>query len=88
MQHIIRQVLLKNVVLNSNSNIDFNNTSITENTRSCYTLNVVNNVYQKELAPHPSNIIMLSCDAFGVLPPVSKLTVDQAIFHFYLWIYS
>ena len=68
--------------MNSNNQIDFNNLSITENTRSCYSLEVVKNVYKKGLAPHPTNIIMLTCDAFGVLPPVSKLTNEQAIFHF------
>jgi phosphoenolpyruvate carboxykinase (ATP) len=66
----------------NNNKIDFNNTSITENTRSCYSLDIIHNTYQNELAPHPSTIIMLTCDAFGVLPPVSKLTIQQAIFHF------
>ena len=74
--------IIENVVLDSNKLVDFNNTSITENTRSCYSLDVIDNVYNKELAPHASTIIMLTCDAFGVLPPVSKLTIDQAIFHF------
>ena len=74
--------IVENVVLKANNVIDFTNTSITENTRSCYSLDVVDNIFKNELAPHASNIIMLTCDAFGVLPPVSKLTMDQAIFHF------
>ena len=74
--------IIENVIINSNNAIDFTDTSITENTRSCYSLEVVDNTYQNELAPHPSTIIMLTCDAFGVLPPVSKLTIKQAIFHF------
>ena len=74
--------VIENVFLDSNNHIDFNNLSITENARSCYSLEVVKNVYEKGLAPHPTNIIMLTCDAFGVLPPVSKLTNEQAIFHF------
>jgi phosphoenolpyruvate carboxykinase (ATP) len=45
-------------------------------------LDAIDNVYEESLAPHPMNIIMLSCDAFGVLPPVSKLTIDQAVYHF------
>ena len=74
--------VIENVVINSNNLIDFNNTSITENTRSCYSLNDVDNIYKNDLAPNPSTIIMLTCDAFGVLPPVSQLNIDQAIFHF------
>ena len=74
--------IVENVILDSNNCIDFNNISITENTRSCYALDIVKNVYQNELAPHPSSILMLTCDAFGVLPPVSKLSAEQAIFHF------
>ena len=73
--------VIENVVINNNE-IDFNDSSITENARSCYSLNVIDNAYKNELAPHPSTIIMLTCDAFGVLPPVSMLTIDQAIFHF------
>ena len=74
--------IIENVVLDSKGNINFNDTSITENTRSCYSLVEVDNVYAKEYAPHATNIIMLTCDAFGVLPPVSKLSVEQALFHF------
>ena len=74
--------IIENVVIDSNDSIDFTDTSITENTRSCYSLEVIDNIYPKEVAPHPSSIIMLTCDAFGVLPPVSKLTIEQAIFHF------
>ena len=74
--------IIENVALDSKGNIDFNNTTITENTRSCYSLNEIVNVFKEEYAPHPSTIIMLTCDAFGVLPPVSKLSLEQALFHF------
>tara|TARA_B110000438_G_scaffold269708_1_gene286286 strand:+ start:1263 stop:2699 length:1437 start_codon:yes stop_codon:yes gene_type:complete len=74
--------IIENVVLDDKNNINFNDTSITENTRSCYSLDIIDNIYQEPLAPHPKNIIMLSCDAFGVLPPVSKLTIDQAVLQF------
>ena len=74
--------IIENVVINSNNIIDFKDKTITENTRSCYSLDVIDNTFGKELAPHPSTIIMLTCDAFGVLPPVSKLTIDQAIYNF------
>ena len=76
--------IIENVVLDSNYEVDFNDTSITENTRSCYSLDVIDNIYKNELAPPPSTIIMLTCDAFGVLPPVSKLSIEQAIVHFIL----
>ena len=75
------ETIIENVVIKNNE-IDFDDTSITENTRSCYSLNTIDNIYQKSSAPHPKNIIMLSCDAFGVLPPVSKLTTEQAVYQF------
>ena len=75
--------IIENVVIDKNKIINFQDTSITENTRSCYSLDVLENVYSKESSPpHPINIIMLTCDAFGVLPPVSKLSIRQAIYHF------
>lgn len=74
--------IIENVIIDSNNTINFNDNSITPNTRSCYSLDVIDRVFKEEVAPHPSNIIMLTCDAFGVLPPVSMLTKDQAIYHF------
>ena len=74
--------IIENVVIDSNDSVDFSDTSITENTRSCYSLEVIDNIYPNEVAPHPSTVVMLTCDAFGVLPPVSRLTIEQAIFHF------
>lgn len=62
--------------------IDFNNTSITENTRCCYPLEHIEGVKLPAMGGHPKNIIYLTCDANGVLPPVSKLTLDQAMYHF------
>ena len=74
--------VIENVVFDNDNNINFNDTSITENTRSCYSLDTIDNVYQEAIAPHPKNIIMLSCDAFGVLPPIARLSTAQAIYHF------
>ena len=74
--------IIENVIMDSFGNMDFEDKSITENTRSCYSLSCIDNVFSQESAPSPSTIIMLSCDAFGVLPPVSKLTIEQTIFHF------
>lgn len=54
--------------------IDYSNISITENTRSCYPLEHIKNVKFPPIGGHPKNIIFLTCDANGILPPVSKLT--------------
>ena len=63
--------------------MNFNDTSITENTRVSYPLEYIPNAQIPAIACHPSNIIFLTCDAFSVLPPVSRLTPEQAIYHFY-----
>jgi len=62
--------------------IDYDNVSLTENTRCCYPLEHIDNVRIPAIGGHPKNIIFLTCDANGVLPPVSKLTFDQAMYHF------
>src|SRR5215469_2452517 len=56
--------------------------SLTENTRACYPVDFIPNMSDTGLAPHPENVIMLTADAFGVLPPIAKLTPDQAMYHF------
>lgn len=62
--------------------IDFNNVSITENTRVSYPLEFIENVKIPAVGGHPKNILFLTCDAFGVIPPVSRLTPSQAMYHF------
>ena len=62
--------------------INYDDTSLTENTRCCYPLEHIENVKIPAIGGHPKNIIFLTCDANGVLPPVSKLTFDQAMYHF------
>lgn len=62
--------------------VDFTDNKITENTRACYPLENIDNVKMPCVGGHPKNVIFLTCDAFGVLPPVSKLNDDQAMFHF------
>lgn len=62
--------------------VDFSDTSITQNTRACYPIEHIPNTLIPCIGTHPKNIIFLACDAFGVLPPVSKLTRNQAMFHF------
>ena len=74
--------MLENVVIDKNGNIDLDDESITENTRASYPVTFIPNMTVKGIGGHPKNIIMLTCDAFGVLPPVSKLSYEQAMFHF------
>lgn len=62
--------------------IDYNDVSLTENTRCCYPLEHIDNIKIPAVGGHPKNIIFLTCDANGVLPPVSKLSFDQAMYHF------
>ena len=62
--------------------INFDEISLTENTRVCYPLEHIEGVKIPAVGGHPKNIIFLTCDANGVLPPVSKLTFDQAMYHF------
>ena len=56
--------------------------SLTENTRACYPIDFIPNADPKGLAPHPKNVVMLTADAFGVMPPIAKLTAEQAMYHF------
>ena len=79
---IKRDALLENVVYDKNGVIDFYNKSKTENTRVSYPIYHIENHEPSSLAGHPKNIIFLSADAFGVLPPVSKLTKEQAMYYF------
>lgn len=62
--------------------LDFQDTSLTENMRSAYPLDYIPNASKSGLAGHPKNIIMLTCDAFGVMPPIARLTPAQAMYHF------
>jgi phosphoenolpyruvate carboxykinase (ATP) len=62
--------------------LDFNDDSLTANTRCAYPLDYISNASSTGLGGHPKNIIMLTCDAFGVLPPISRLTPAQAMYHF------
>ncbi len=75
--------VLENVVYDeAHHHVDFANTKITENTRGSYPIEFVDNAKIPCVARHPSDIIFLTCDAFGVLPPVSRLTPEQAEYHF------
>lgn len=74
--------LVENVVLKTNNEFDFADSSITENTRSVYPLEFIPNFLKKGFAGHPAHLIFLTADAEGVLPPISHLTLDQAAYHF------
>ncbi len=62
--------------------LDFDNDSLTANMRCAYPLDYISNASDNSLGGHPKNIIMLTCDAFGVLPPIARLTPAQAMYHF------
>ncbi len=75
--------ILENVVLDTATRlIDFNSDEYTENTRAAFRLAFINNAVIPSVAGHPSDIVFLTADAFGVLPPVAKLTSEQAMYHF------
>ncbi len=74
--------ILENVILNDDGSVDFENTSITPNTRVSYPLDHINNIATPSIGENPKNIFFLTADAFGVLPPISKLTPAQAAYHF------
>ncbi len=74
--------VLENVVLDENRVPDFNDGSLTENTRCAYPLDFIPNASKTGTAGHPRTIIMLTADAFGVMPPIARLTPDQAMYHF------
>ncbi len=75
--------VLENVVVDAVSRVpDFANASLTENTRAAYPIEFIPNFVPGGRGGHPQQIIFLTCDAFGVLPPVARLTPEQAMYHF------
>jgi phosphoenolpyruvate carboxykinase (ATP) len=74
--------VLENVVLKEDRTPDFDDGSITENTRCAYPVDYIENAVHPSIGGHPKNICFLTCDAYGVLPPISRLTADQAMYHF------
>jgi phosphoenolpyruvate carboxykinase (ATP) len=74
--------VLENVVADANGHLDLTDQTFTENTRSCYPVEYIPNVELSGLGAIPKNVFMLTADAFGVLPPISKLTPSQAMYHF------
>jgi phosphoenolpyruvate carboxykinase (ATP) len=75
--------VLENVVMDPvTRQLDFDDATLTENSRACYPVDFIPNASETGIAGIPQNIIMLTCDAYGVLPPISKLTTEQAMYHF------
>jgi phosphoenolpyruvate carboxykinase (ATP) len=75
--------ILENVVFDPITRyIDLDDESITENTRASYPLDYIDNAIPEKMAGHPKNIVFLTCDASGVLPPIAKLTAEQAMYQF------
>jgi phosphoenolpyruvate carboxykinase (ATP) len=75
--------LLENIVCyEETSTVDFSNISKTENTRVAYPIHHIANAVEPSIASNPKNIFFLTCDAYGVLPPISKLDAGQAMYHF------
>ena len=75
--------VMENVVIDPLSRVpDFDDASLTENTRCAYPLDFIANASATGRAGHPKNIVMLTCDAFGVMPPIAKLTGAEAMYHF------
>jgi phosphoenolpyruvate carboxykinase (ATP) len=74
--------VLENVVADAQGHLDLTDQTFTENTRSCYPVEYIPNVELSGRGAIPKNVFMLTADAFGVLPPISKLTPSQAMYHF------
>ncbi len=75
--------VLENVVMDAHSRrLNFDSDEITENTRAAYPLDFIDNAVMPSVGGHPANVIFLTADAFGVLPPISRLTPEQAMYHF------
>jgi phosphoenolpyruvate carboxykinase (ATP) len=75
--------ILENVIYDPvTRQVDLDDDSLTENTRASYPLSYISNAIPEKICGHPNNIIFLTCDASGVMPPIAKLTPDQALYHF------
>ena len=79
---IKKGAILENVILNDAGEVDFEDTSITQNTRVSYPIYHIDNIQEPSIGKNVKNIFFLTADAFGVLPPISKLTPAQAAYHF------
>jgi len=75
--------VLENVVVDPDTrSIDLDSAAITENTRASYPIHFIPNHVPGGMAGHPTHIVFLTCDAFGVMPPIARLSPEQAMYHF------
>ena len=74
--------ILENVVMDEGGVLDLEDDAKTENTRAAYKLEQIANALPEKMAGHPASVVMLTADAFGILPPIARLTRDQAMFYF------
>ena len=79
---IKKGAILENVILDNQKNVDYADTSITQNTRVSYPIHHIENIQKPSIGSNTKNIFFLTADAFGVIPPISKLTPSQAAYHF------
>ena len=79
---IKKGAILENVILDNEGHVDYEDVSITQNTRVSYPIHHIDNIQVPSIGKNPKNIFFLTADAFGVLPPISKLTPSQAAYHF------
>ena len=79
---IKKGAILENVVIDNRGKVDYSDISITPNTRVSYPLDFIENIQPNSIGENPKNIFFLTADAFGILPPISKLTPGQAAYHF------
>jgi phosphoenolpyruvate carboxykinase (ATP) len=75
--------VLENVIVDPQTRLpNVDDQSLTENTRACYPIDFIPNADPRGQGPHPANVVMLTADAFGVMPPIAKLSAEQAMYHF------
>ena len=79
---IKKGAILENVIFGEDGEVDYADTSITQNTRVSYPIYHIENIQESSIGKNPKNIFFLTADAFGVMPPISKLTPSQAAYHF------
>lgn len=79
---IRKGAILENVVVDNKGEVDYSDTSVTQNTRVSYPITHIDNILEPSIGKNPKNIFFLTADAFGVIPPISKLTPSQAAYHF------
>ena len=78
----MESTILENVILDADGIPNFHDSTLTQNTRASYPIDSIENRTEDSTAGHPKNVVFLTCDAFGVLPPISRLSPEQAAYHF------